>query len=109
MGIKGKKAKKAKAGLKLKVKGKKAKTGLKLKVKAKGKKTKKAKAGLKLKVKAKGKLSLKPKLKVKVGVKAKKHRRMQAVTAAPTVSGNNNGINTAAYAGDVSGVPTSLS
>merc|ERR1712054_37857 len=60
--------------MKIKVKvGKKAKAGLKLKVKAK---KPKVKAGLKLKVKAK-----KAKAGLKLKVKAKKHRRMQAVAS----------------------------
>merc|ERR1712178_640818 len=88
MKIKVKVGKKAKAGLKLKVKAKKPKAGLKLKIKAK---KPKVKAGLKLKVKAKKpvlKLKVKakkPVVKAKAGlklkVKAKKSRRMQAVAS----------------------------
>merc|ERR1711988_989615 len=78
---------KAKAGLKLRVKGKK--TGLKIKAKKP-----KAKAGLKLKV------------------KAKKHRRMQATTAPASdssmnVSSNGVNLNDAKFKADVP-QPTSL-
>merc|ERR1711937_43259 len=57
------------------------------------------------------KASVKPKMGVKgkVGVKVGAKRRAQAVASDPVVAGNSNGINTAAYASDVQGVPTSLS
>merc|ERR1712048_1508293 len=104
---------KAKGGLKLSAKGK-ANIGAKTT-------TPKAKGGLKLSAKGNANIGAKtttPKAKVsakagaKAGLKVKvgaKKRRLQSATSnsAPQVESSPNGLDTAAYAGDVS-VPTSL-